>query len=948
MVQGHGAREEHVGAVRRRLDELNVKLGIQLPVYLLVTKCDLVAGFTEYFDDLTQEGRAQVWGVTFPYEQTRNSQAAQAFPEEFDALMTRLNERVFPRVQEEGDPRRRAKAFGFPQQMAALRGVLSEFVSEIFGSTRFDKSVLLRGVYFTSGTQEGTPIDRLLGAIGRRFAVAPDAVLQSGRGKAYFIERLLKEVMIPESGLAGLNRRLEVQKAASQLGAYVAMAAVAVLGVIALSVSYGRNRAYLGDVQAAVMELQKTPAVPENASVELMLPRLGAVQRVYDAAAKVHNDGAPLSMRWGLYQGGALSAEAREAYVDVLNGPLLTRVAERFRERFIDFASEPLILYGYVKGYLMLLKPREHFDADHLRSLAEAEWKMPSAEESETGPLMLAHFNSLLDQPRGLRPLSEDAATRSLINTARSTIRQASIAHLAYRQLVRASEADRENALSLSEKAGLRAEEVLRRKDGVSLSTPMLSVYTKKIFEQVTAPGAPEKLIKQLADEQWVWGDEGAPKSSGAQLVTDLLAAYEADYIRQWDLVVNNLDQKRPADAAEAARVLAILADQDSPLRNLLRTIDENTFLVKPEEAAKSAGGLVDKVQGAAGKVASYLPGGKSASGPADQVRLRITLHFAGVHKLVAGEGGGAPIDRVLQKLGELQKKVEAVGPQVGKNTPLDPATQAGISTLASDLKAQADGLGGPIGAFVNQVTGSVTAIVVSGARGDLTKQYVQEVVIPCRQRVDGAYPLMPGAPTEATPEDFGAVFGFDGVFDRFFKSTLDPHVNTATRPWTWRESLGGATVGTVSMLRQFELARQIRDNFFRPGSQMLEVQFRATSIDLDAETTKFTLKIDGQSVEDNHGPTRSVAMTWPGKGEREAVATFLDRSAVPPTIQHGGNWAFLRLLADAGPIEKESESRFVITLQKGGHSARVRLEAVSNLNPIGRRDMLQQFRCSV
>ena len=41
----------------------------------MVTKCDMVAGFTEYFDDLTQEGRAQVWGVTFPYEQTLERRA---------------------------------------------------------------------------------------------------------------------------------------------------------------------------------------------------------------------------------------------------------------------------------------------------------------------------------------------------------------------------------------------------------------------------------------------------------------------------------------------------------------------------------------------------------------------------------------------------------------------------------------------------------------------------------------------------------------------------------------------------------------------------------------------------------------------------------------------------------------------------------------------------------
>ena len=37
-------------------------------MYVLVTKCDLVAGFSEFFDDLGQEGRAQVWGTTFPIE----------------------------------------------------------------------------------------------------------------------------------------------------------------------------------------------------------------------------------------------------------------------------------------------------------------------------------------------------------------------------------------------------------------------------------------------------------------------------------------------------------------------------------------------------------------------------------------------------------------------------------------------------------------------------------------------------------------------------------------------------------------------------------------------------------------------------------------------------------------------------------------------------------------
>ena len=175
MVDNPREREDHVEALRRRLDELNRELRVQLPVYLLVTKCDLIAGFSEYFDDFTQEGRAQVWGVTFSYEQTVNGEGIRTLPGEFDALVTRLNERLLPRIADERDRRKRTRMFGFPPQFAALRETLMELVTAVFNSTRFDRPVMLRGLYFTSGTQERTPIDRLIGAMSRRFGVAPEA-----------------------------------------------------------------------------------------------------------------------------------------------------------------------------------------------------------------------------------------------------------------------------------------------------------------------------------------------------------------------------------------------------------------------------------------------------------------------------------------------------------------------------------------------------------------------------------------------------------------------------------------------------------------------------------------------------------------------------------------------------------------------------------------------------
>jgi len=62
-------REErlaHARAIRRRIKEIGDRLAVRLPVYAVFTKADLLAGFTEFFDDLDREKRGQVWGATFP------------------------------------------------------------------------------------------------------------------------------------------------------------------------------------------------------------------------------------------------------------------------------------------------------------------------------------------------------------------------------------------------------------------------------------------------------------------------------------------------------------------------------------------------------------------------------------------------------------------------------------------------------------------------------------------------------------------------------------------------------------------------------------------------------------------------------------------------------------------------------------------------------------------
>ena len=115
LTQDKVQRDKQVFAIRQRLKELGDHLSVRAPVYLVLTKCDLLSWFTEFFEDLGQKERQQVLGMTFPEESTTDKTHADFFRNEFDDLVARMNQRVLWRVHQERDVTRRAKIFSFPQ-----------------------------------------------------------------------------------------------------------------------------------------------------------------------------------------------------------------------------------------------------------------------------------------------------------------------------------------------------------------------------------------------------------------------------------------------------------------------------------------------------------------------------------------------------------------------------------------------------------------------------------------------------------------------------------------------------------------------------------------------------------------------------------------------------------------------------------------------------------------
>jgi type VI secretion system protein ImpL len=932
LTQGDAGREAHVEAARRRLEEFTRELQIQLPVYVLVTKCDTVAGFTEYFDDLTQEQRTQVWGATFPYEQSVNGGAPDLFPQEFDTLVERLNGRVFGRLEQERGARRRASIFAFPQQVAALRDPLVQFVGDVFSSTRFQGQILLRGVYLTSGTQDGTQIDRLLGSIVRRFGVAPEAVAAApGRGKAFFVERLLKQVVIGESGLAGVNRRLEMRNAMRQFASYALVVLLLAAGLIALSVSYESNRTYLTDVTADVATLQRVTPVGQGVSLEVLLPQLNAVRAVANAAGK-YQDNVPWSMRWGLYQGSSLGNAARDAYRRELDGIVLPRFAARIKQHLVSYGSEPAKLYVYLKAYLMLGDPK-HLNKKDLQFLADLEWKMPDASPG-AGTSLAQHFQSLLDSSDTLRPIALD---QSVVAQARSTLRQASIPQIMFEQLRRSYADDSAGALHLDIIAGVGIEKVLRRRSGRRLSDPIPSFYTAKVFKEATGVGmAP--LVKQFADEEWVWGS-GLSAASFLKLTSQVTELYERDYDNTWDALLNDLEIVPFSTVQQYTDELGILVGPTSPLRGLLKTVVDNTSLVAASEApgAPSIGTRITEGAKDLFYTAQKKMSGTSGLAPGTV----ITQHFQPIHRLMSG--APAPIDGVFDQVRKIRVQLLTLGPQVGGANPLKALADPALLDLRRALRQDAANLPPPVNTLVTQIAEHVEGSVSSDATRELETLYQSEIVAACRARVEGRYPF--GAGEDMSLSDFAEVFAAGGLYDKFFADNLEKLVDTSQRPWSWRPDSVASSPG---MLAQFERVERIRQMFFTAGSKTPKLEFTVKLSKLDPTATRFYVYIDGQSFDAKPGAESRWPVIWPG-GEKggAAYATFEDRIAAPEQVLgYVGPWAWFHMMDAAMAPQPTADAVPVLSLQTKYHRALVTIEASrAGGNPFAARDW-RHFEC--
>ena len=847
----------HADAIRKRLDELHEELKIDFPVYAVFTKMDLVEGFTQYFADLDETKRQAVWGATF---QTLDKKANNVgkVPEEIDLLIQRISERMPERLQEEPDLRSRAILFGFPAQLGAIRKPIADFLNRVFEPTRYQTTAILRGFYFTSGTQEGTPFDAVIGALQKSYGVQSlGSVGFSGTGKSFFLADLLTKVIFGEAGWVSTNIAA-VRRSFALRAAAFALIGLATAGILGLWwMSYTRNAALITATDQGVTDYASIagPFIKQNSVTDPnLLPiyeLIGSLPNLPVGYAK-RNDSTPVEQTFGLSQRPRLQDASNDLYRQALERLLRPRLILSLEQQIQKNIDDPSFVYEALKVYLMLGGKAPQVDNDLILDWFTRDWEdrtFPGAPNAQGRALLRQHLEAMLDMDDGqARKVSLNGP---LVEQAQATLARMRVAERAYTLLKsEAHNAEVEDWLA-TQRGGPDMNLVFEAANGANLDTVRVPGFFTYDGFYAGLLAHLQTIRDKLQKDNWVLGasgDQNAVQQQFASLYPGILELYGRDFIAAWTAAINNLQLKPLLNDKPKYLKLSAASAPTSPIRLIFESIRDETALTRerpkpPAEKDSSLDKAKDKAQeealtkagsrlGSVGREALDLAmksQRKAGDPPPETPGASIEAYFKPIAIMVDGQPGSRPIDQLLANLNELYRQLVLAAENPAQ------AKQAleQVDVQVASLRANATRLPQPLAGMIDKIAKDAAGDANASSIAQIADAMAQNVTGICQQITANRYPFAKS--DRDTPlGDFAKLFAPNGIIDKFYSANLDPLVNRSGKRWVWRTNPNLARKLSDTTLRQFQQAADIRDAFFPTGGATPNVELRSEAPDAE------------------------------------------------------------------------------------------------------------------
>jgi type VI secretion system protein ImpL len=942
------SREKQAAILRARLGELSNSLGINFPVYILLTKADLLGGFSDYFSQLPKEERDQVLGFTFSSCDPNLLDMKSKIRMELDLIAQRLFDGLPDLILQESDVSRRAYSFAFPQNLANSFPLIIELVNNVF--TGPDVSgPQVRGIYFTSGTQEGTPFDRVLSALGRRFGVSSNINThkKSTIGRSYFLKDLITRVVLPEAHLAGKNLQEEKRSLWLGLGAHSVVLVTFCILIAFLAGSYYQNRAYLGAVD------QRTILVKESIDQLVKKDKKALVDYlpVLNSLCCLANgedysiDSPPLEMTFGLYQGEKVDAAVQRTYKRALQGTLLPLVAGRLQQLLMLSNDKDLdTTYQVLKAYLMLNQP-EHYDQVQLLQFIETDFNQLFATElsREQKTAVYFHLHQLFNTEAQLSPFALD---EELVQSKRRMLNGFSFSERAY-QTIKTELLKKSNLpdISFLSSGGAKSQFVFERISGKALSDGVPGLFTREGYQNEFLPSLRNQLKTIVSEESWVLGSYSSFDSTRQMpsrlLNTEqaLLRFYLQDYVGIWDSYLADLRLISTRSMAESIDAARILSAGDSPLYQLIANIAPELSLGKNISLASQAASkelnkrISDRVIGFDQSIKDV----SDKIARSDSLESMVDSRFRDIVELTHGANKEPEKVTLLKMFNEIYLSLSNVDFSIRSG-----ARTLDNSDVIAKVRSEAARYPMPVRTILEGLVADVRRQAEGGIRGALNSELDSSVGDFCRIAIRGRYPFDRRSNRDVTLSDFSTLFSPAGLMDSYFNENLRAITDTTGRNWVLRQY-----TDVQLPIASFQQAARIREVFFPSGSRVPVLNFEYKIIEMDSRISQLSIDFDGQSFQYAHGPQISRSVSWPGPaGANQIYMELIGVNTERKILEVNGPWAIMRLF-DLGQNQRLQPEIFLTTLFVNGYKVVFEITANSVNNPFYLTE-LGDFSCPV
>lgn len=720
--------------LRQRVQELTEQLEVFVPVYVVFTKADLIAGFVDFFEDRDRAERDHVWGATLPYDVQSPSDASALFDQHMDILCQGLKDASVARMSLHRGEQLPPGVLTFPLEFAALKPTLRTFLHTLFEENPYQFRPIFRGFYFTSAVQEGQSTGRASRRVAEQFGLqlqpgtAATVYSQSG----FFLKELFSRVIFADKQLVQqyTSRHKMRLRLASFAGGMLLLGAL----LAGWTWSYLGNRELVSHVQADLVKAQRVQdkrvdLASRLEALEILQDRLEQVQRARDQHV--------WSLGLGLYQGDAIERRLKEEYFHGLQALLLQPSAQGIQAYLADVnahaaelvpqgragegaplaaqpaqaASTPMAspaapvavaasagpavsaspyasashrdvgeAYNALKAYLMLGE-RARLEPGHMGDQLTRFWR--EWLELNRGGLpreaMIRHAERVLSF--ALVQMNDPAFPQldldvALIDQTRDNLRHV-VKGLPARERVyadiKARAATRYPAVTVASLMGEADRDVLVGSQVVP------GAFTRQAWDGYVKGAIEDAAHHSLQSSDWVLktatADDLTLEGSPEQIQKALTQLYKTEYAQAWQKFMQGVSVQDFNGFDQAVQRMNRLGDPtNSPLATLLRTLHEQTAWDNPsllnDKLAQGQAGVVDWFKRTVLGMAPAPVG----------VNVQVDL----------GKGMGVPMGPIGEKFAGINRLMT---PREGGNTLAQTylATLSGVRSRFNQMKNQGD-----------------------------------------------------------------------------------------------------------------------------------------------------------------------------------------------------------------------------------------------------------------